>query len=192
MLDETQPKLYRDQYKRRRKAVAKRILYRLADHESGVVEYDESEIRPLISETESIHQHLPHSIINYGHHDPNPGAWEYINNAPPLEGLRRQALDVLSQDVAKQLEEFIESGDYIYRDDEQIHLRESFIEEVDLSSEGEGRTHLLVTTAIDDAPEEESPEADEIKNAATEAIEGALYEVGHVGHDTNATWEKHQ
>ena len=190
MLDETNPKLSKDKYEDRVEAIAKRVLAHFAAGESGVINYEEGDIRPYIGETESLHGRLPRTVITHAHHEPGPGAWAWINNVAPLDGLRRQALDVLSQDVARVVEEFAQSPEHTYRHEGETYLSDSFDVEADSAVREGDQTHVVITSAVADAPGDDSQEASEMKAAIADAVEGSLYEEGYVGHETDVHMEE--
>jgi hypothetical protein len=195
MPDETTPQLPRSEYESKIETLAERMLRQLAEDETGELTYEESEIRPLLSETETVHREYPFSTIKHGRYDPNPGAWSWINDAGPREGLYRQALDMLAQDVARLVERYAKSKTFTYRQDETTYVRESFNSEIETSAEKESndptdegeRTRLTVRTVISDPPAAGTDEYEQMMRAAEDAVEGALYERGFVGHETSAS-----
>lgn len=54
----------------------------------------------------------------------------------------------------------------------------------------DGRTHLTVSTAISDAPAVGTDEYEQMARGVEDAIDGALYEHGCVGHDTSISTEE--
>jgi hypothetical protein len=198
MSDETTAQLSRSYYEAEVETLAGRILRYLADDETGELTYEESEIQALLSETETFHEEYPLSAIKHSRYDPSPGAWSWIDNTTPKKGLRRQALDVVAQDVAKLVEQYAESEAYTYREEGIVYVRESFDSEAE-TSVGKGssasaskgnRTRLTVRTAISDAPAAGTDEYEQMARALENAIDGALYEHGSVGHDTTVSTEE--
>lgn len=197
MPDEMTPQLSKNEYQTEIEVLAERMLRRLADDKTGELAYEESDIRPLLSETETFHEEYPLSALEYSQHSPNPGAWSWINDAVPRKGLCRQALDMVAQDVARLVEVYAGTEAYTYWQGESIHVRVSFDSESGTavetggsdSANGDGRTQLTARTAVSDAPAVGTSEHEQMVRTVESAINGALYESGYVGHVTTVTTE---
>lgn len=198
MPDETTPQLSKSEYEAKVETLAGRMLHQLADGETGELAYEENEIRPLLGETETFHEEYPLSAIEHCRHDPSPGVWTWINDTTPKNGLCRQALEIVAQDVARLVERYAESEAYTYFEDGATYIRDSFDSKTETSAEKDSedpisedcRTHLTVSTAISDAPAVGTDEYEQMARGVEDAIDGALYEHGCIGHDTSISTEE--
>jgi hypothetical protein len=198
MPDETTPQLSKSEYEAEVETLAKRMLRWLADDETGELTYEESEIQTLLSETETFHEEYPLSAIKHSRYDPSPGAWSWINDTTPKNGLCRQALDVITQDTARLVGQYAESEAYAYREEGIVYIRESFDSEAETSAEKDSsasasednQTRLTVRTAVSDAPAAGTDEYEQMARGVEDAVDGALYEHGCVGHDTSISTEE--
>lgn len=191
MPNETKPQLLRSEYRNKVDTLAKRALHQLADDETGEVAYEADDIQPLISETDDFYKKYPHTVNSYAHCGVYSDTWSWISDAPPVEGLQRQALHVMSQDVACLLDEYIESGEYTYVQNGTMFLRESFKADPEavIEQENKGFTHLVAETDFQGGPKDGTEESEQLELAIRDVIKEILYEAGYVGHNTNVTME---
>jgi hypothetical protein len=181
---EMTPRLSKADYEAEVKAIAERLLRELANDTGALTEFDTVDVRALLGETETIYERFPFSILEHGKHEPGPDAWPWINDAVPKDSLQRQALDVLAGDAYYHAKQFIQSGEYTYRQDGTTYVREKIrqsetentAQEADDSNDGTDSTDdASDNPAVDEhAPEWELP-TDE---AGEPDYEAAVEEIG--------------
>lgn len=185
---EMAPRLTKTDYKSEVKAIAKRTLHRFADDNTGeIMEIDDIEIRTIIGETEMFHERFPFSILEHSHHESNPGAWEWIEDATPKTSLVRYALDVLAGDVSSHMGLLMEFERYTHRRDGIIYLRKT-VDQPDQSTDEEENPTIEVdsnndsTNGGNDNPTTENEYAPDWELPANEAgepdYEGIVEQIG--------------
>jgi hypothetical protein len=122
---EMTPRLSETDYEVKVKVLAERMLRELANDTGVLTPFDTTDVRTLLSETVTIYENFPFSILEHGQHKPRADVWPWIDDAVPKESLRRQALGILAGDVFKRLNQFAQSKKYTYRQDGATYVRKT-------------------------------------------------------------------
>lgn len=121
--DETVVLMSEDDYRTEVYESAEQVLHHFANSSGRLSLFHSIDVRYYLNSEGSIHETHPFSVLEHAEHDPSPGAWEWIDDVPPVDALNRQACEMFAGDVEKRAKKMAESEEYATRVDGETYIK---------------------------------------------------------------------